>query len=111
MACEGRVTAAHAQMCRLHLDAHDHLTTKIAELDALIAAAAAPFEAIIARLQTIPGVGRRTAEVIVAETGGDMARFATAARLGYHVTLTPPGDGNPPPTPATTPSATPHQAA
>jgi hypothetical protein len=47
---------------------------------ALIAEAAAPFEAIIARPVTIPGIGQRTAEVIIAETGGDMARFATAAR-------------------------------
>jgi transposase len=76
-------------MCRLHLDAPDHLTAKVAELDALIAAAAAPFAAIIARLQTIPGAGRRTAEVIVAETGGDMARFATAARLAAWAGLAP----------------------
>ena len=89
MACDGRFTAAHAQMCRLHLDAYDHFTAQIAELDALITAAAAPFEAIIARLQTIPGVGRRTAEVIVAETGGDMARFATAARLAAWAGLAP----------------------
>ena len=33
------------------------------------------------------------------------------ARLGYQVTLTPPGDGSPPPAPTTTPSDTPHQAA
>jgi transposase len=89
MACDGRFTAAHAQMCRLHLDAYDHFTAQIAELDALITAAAAPFQAIIARLQTIPGVGRRTAEVIVAETGGDMARFATAARLAAWAGLAP----------------------
>jgi transposase len=89
LACDGRFTGAHAQMCRLHLDAHDHLTAKIAELDQLVAAAAAPFEAIIARLITIPGVGRRTAEVIVAETGGDMARFATAARLAAWAGLAP----------------------
>jgi transposase len=89
MACDGRFTAAHAQMCRLHLDAYDHFTAQIAELDALITAAAAPFEAIIARLQTIPGVGRRTAEVIVAETGGDMARFTTAARLAAWAGLAP----------------------
>jgi len=76
-------------MCRLHLDAHDHLSATIAELDALIAPAAAPFEAIIARLVTIPGVGRRTAEVIVAETGGDMARFATATRLAARAGLAP----------------------
>ena len=68
-------------MCRLHLDAHDHLSAKIAELDALIAAAATPFEAIIARLVTIPGVGQRTAEVIVAETGGDMALHSADVSL------------------------------
>ena len=94
MACDGRFTAAHAQMCRLHLDAYDHLAGKIAELDALVAAAAAPFAALIARLVTIPGVGRRTAEVIIAETGGDMARFATAARLAAWAGLAP-GDNQP----------------
>src|SRR6266699_4761775 len=39
MACDGRFTAGHGQMCRLHLDAYDHLTAKIAELDALVAEA------------------------------------------------------------------------
>jgi transposase len=80
-ACDARFTGGHGQMCRLHLDACDHLTAKIAEADALIAEAAAPFAAVIARLTTIPGIGQRTAEVIVAETGGDMARSATSARL------------------------------
>ena len=28
MACDGRFTAGHAQMCRLHLDAYDHLTAR-----------------------------------------------------------------------------------
>ena len=81
MACDGRFTRSHAQMCRLHLDAYDHLTGQIAELDALVAEAAAPFGRLIARLVTIPGIGRRTGGVIIAETGGDMARFATPARL------------------------------
>ena len=89
MACDGRFTASHGQMCRLHLDAYDHLTAQIAGLDALIAEAAAPFAAIIARLVTIPGIGQRTAEVIIAETGGDMARFATAARLAAWAGLAP----------------------
>ena len=89
MACDGRFTAGHGQMCRLHLDAYDHLTTQIAELDKLVAEAAAPFERLIARLVTIPGIGQRTAEVIVAETGGDMARFATAARLAAWAGLAP----------------------
>ncbi len=32
-------------------------------------------------LQTIPGVGRKVAETIVAETGADMARFPTPTQL------------------------------
>lgn len=89
MACDGRFTAGHAQMCRLHLDAYDHLTAQIATLDELVAMAVAPFEAVIARLVTIPGIGRRIAEVIVAETGGDMARFASPARLAAWAGLAP----------------------
>jgi transposase len=89
MACDGRFTAAHAQMCRLHLDARDHLTAQIAGLDELVAQAAAPFQHLIARLVTIPGIGPRTAQVIVAETGGDMSRFATSARLAAWAGLAP----------------------
>src|SRR6266702_2908166 len=89
MACDGRFTAAHAQMCRLHLDAYDHLTAQIAELDQLVAEAAAPFAAVIARLVTIPGIGQRTAQVIVAETGADMSRFSSPARLAAWAGLAP----------------------
>ena len=89
MACDGRFTAAHAQMCRLHLDARDHLTAQITGLDMLVAEAAAPFARLIARLVTIPGIGQRTAQVIVAETGGDMTRFATPAHLAAWAGLAP----------------------
>jgi transposase len=89
MACDGRFTDSHGQMCRLHLDAHDHLGAQIAELDALVARAAEPFAAVIARLVTIPGIGPRTAQVIVAETGGEMTRFATSARLAAWAGLAP----------------------
>jgi Transposase IS116/IS110/IS902 family len=40
-----------------------------------------PFTRQIDQLQTIPGVGQATAEVIIAETGADMSRFRTAAHL------------------------------
>jgi hypothetical protein len=94
MACDGRFTAAPAQMGRLHLDAGGHLTAKIAELDWLAAEAAAPFARLITRLTTIPGIGQRTAEVIVASTGGDMSRFPAAARLAAWAGLAP-GDNEP----------------
>jgi transposase len=45
----------------------------------------------IARLVTIPGVGQRTAEVIVAQTGGDMTRSPTAAHLAAWAGLAPIG--------------------
>ncbi len=38
-------------------------------------------EAALDRLDTIPGVGRRAAERIVAEIGTDMSRFPTAGHL------------------------------
>ncbi len=47
------------------------------EIDRLVA----PFEPILAKLDTIPGVDRKAAVTIVAETGGDMSRFATAGHL------------------------------
>jgi transposase len=89
MACDGRFTAGHAQLCRIHLDAYDLLTTQIATLDQLVAKAAEPFEPVIARLMTIPGIGQRIAQVIVAETGGDMARFTSSARLAAWAGLAP----------------------
>jgi transposase len=88
MACDGRFTAGHAQLCRLHLDAYDLLTGQIATLDQLVAAAA-PFGTVIGRLVTIPGIGQRIVEVIVAETGGDMARFASSTRLAAWAGLAP----------------------
>ena len=40
-------------------------------------------------LQTIPGVGLKTAQVIIAETGGDMAQFPTAAHLAAWAGVAP----------------------
>src|SRR5260370_930976 len=97
MACDGRFTESHAQMCRLHLDAYDHLGAQVADLDLLVAEAAAPFARLIARLVTIPGVGQRTAEVIVAETGGDMTRFPTPPGLHRHPRHRHPRLPGPPP--------------
>jgi transposase len=53
----------------------------IDQLTARIEEAMAPFRPVLDLLDTIPGVNRAVAEVIVAETGGDMSRFPTAAHL------------------------------
>jgi transposase len=43
----------------------------------------------IERLQTIVGVGRRSAEVLVSEIGVDMSKFATSAHLASWARLCP----------------------
>jgi len=48
-----------------------------------------PFESIVELLDTIPGVGRQTAEMIVSEIGVDMSRFPTAAHLAAWAGLAP----------------------
>jgi transposase len=55
----------------------DYLDGAIAELSAAIAERLSPFEDELARLDEITGVGRWTAEVIIAELGTDMTRFPT----------------------------------
>ena len=87
-ALDGRFTDHHALLCRMMLNRIDGVDATVAALDEQIAAATECFAETINRLIAIPGVARRTAEVIVAETGADMSRFPTAADLaswGRHV--------------------------
>lgn len=69
-----------------HIDALDEL---IADLDAEIAERLRPFQAVIERLDTIPGVGERTAQVILAEVGPEVSRFESAAQLASWAGLCP----------------------
>jgi hypothetical protein len=70
-ALDGTFTDHHAFMCRHYLDQIDHLDTVIAALDARIAKLMGEHDQDIQNLDTIPGIGRRAAEIIIAETGGD----------------------------------------
>jgi transposase len=69
-----------------HLDELDGL---IAEVSAEIAERVRPCEDAVTRLDGIPGVGRTTAEVRVAEIGTDMTRFPTDAHLASWAALCP----------------------
>jgi len=61
----------------------------IERLDAEVEDRLAPFAAAVDRLDTIPGVGRRTAEILVAEMGLDMGRFPTAGHLASWAGMCP----------------------
>jgi transposase len=74
-ALEGRFSSHHALLVS-HLLAHiDYLDETIASLSTEIEERLRPFEHELELLETIPGVGRRTAEVMLAELGPDMSRF------------------------------------
>jgi transposase len=75
LALEGRFSGHHALLVS-HLLAHiDYLDETIASLSAEIEERLRPFERQLELLETIPGVGRLTAEVMLAEFGPDMSRF------------------------------------
>jgi transposase len=67
----------------------DFLDESIERLSADIATMLAPFASAIDLLDTIPGVNRRTAEVILAECGADMSRFGSAQRLASWAGICP----------------------
>lgn len=80
-ALEGRFDQLHAVWIGAILAHLDFLDEQIASLTETIGEQIAPFEKAVELLCTIPGVQRRTAEVIIAEIGIDMNVFPTAKEL------------------------------
>ena len=88
-ALEGHFDAHHAQLARSILDRLDRVEQDMVELDVAIEAGCSSWGHQIELLQTIPGVGPKVAQVIIAETGGDMSKFPSAAHLAFaHSILT-----------------------
>lgn len=96
-ALRGRFREHHAVLIGLCLDHAAHIEAAIATLDgrvdALFAAnqseAGVPFDRARDHLDTITGVGKRAAEVIIAEIGVDMSRFPTAGHLASWAGMAP----------------------
>ena len=92
LALEGRVTAHHRFLLAALMDQVRHLEEQIARFTARVAEVMRPFEAALSRLVRIPGMGRQSAEVIVAELGADMAKFPTAGHLASWAGMCPGND-------------------
>ncbi|GAA3164104.1 IS110 family transposase [Blastococcus jejuensis] len=88
-ALTGHFNAQHAQLARTMLHRLELIEDALDELDAVIAEATRPWAHQLELLQTIPGVGPKVAQVILAETGGDMSRFPSAAHLASWAGLAP----------------------
>jgi len=91
-ALRGRLTEHHRFMLTQAMAQLDHLERQIAAFDARIRELTRPFQEAIRRLMTIPGIGQRVAEIILAEIGADMSRFPSAAHLASWAGMCP-GNG------------------
>jgi transposase len=67
----------------------DYLDEVIERVSTEITARLGPVQTAVERLDSIPGVGQRTAEVLVAELGTDLGRFPTAAQLASWAGMCP----------------------
>ncbi|MFN2609184.1 MAG: transposase, partial [Acidimicrobiales bacterium] len=85
----GRFEEHHGLLLRMHLDHLDQLSAIIDRLDGEVERLMAPFDEAATRLLSIPGVAKRSAEVIVAEIGVDMSRFPNPAHLASWAGLCP----------------------
>jgi transposase len=88
-ALEGRVKPHHRFGLTELLCQIDSLDETVARFDAQIQAISGPFEEAVGLLDTIPGIARHTAEMIVAEIGTDMGRFPSADHLASWAGVAP----------------------
>jgi transposase len=88
-ALAGRISGHHRLLLTTHLAHVDFLDEEIARLSAEIAQRLRPVEEAMQRLDTIPGVDRHTAEVLLAELGTELARFPSAAHVASWAGMCP----------------------
>jgi transposase len=82
-------TAEHAALLAAMLARIDQITTEIGRLTEVLEHLLAPHEEQLQQAESMPGWGRRSAQDAIAETGVDMARFATGAHLASWAGRTP----------------------
>ncbi|MGO9218606.1 MAG: IS110 family transposase [Streptosporangiaceae bacterium] len=80
-ALTGHFDDHHAFICQMMLQRIDGLSAQITQLDARIEQQSAPFAHQVAQLDEVAGVGKTSAQELIAEIGTDMSRFPTPAHL------------------------------
>ena len=88
-ALQGRFTGHHALLVGQMLAQIDFLDETIQTLSERIEELTRPFSRELELLDTIPGVDKRAAEMLLAEIGPDMSRFPTDAHLASWAGMCP----------------------
>lgn len=88
-ALSGKLNDHHRWMLRLLLDQLDTGEKFIARLDERIAELTRPQKPVLEKLDAIPGIDRRIAEVLIAEIGPDVTPFPSDAHLASWAGLCP----------------------
>ena len=88
-ALRGLVGSHQQMLLQSQLRNIDFLEAEIARVDREVAKRIRPCEDALKRLDEIPGVGRRSAEEILAEIGTDVSRFPSAAHLASWAKVCP----------------------
>jgi len=92
LALEGSFGSHQRFLLGKQLDQLEFLDRQIADLNLEVEQRLRPFEALLARLDAIPGIGSRNAEQILVEVGTDMSRFPSAAHFASWAKLCPGND-------------------
>ena len=85
----GRFTPHHAFLITEQLSQLDYLEEAIERVSTEITQRLADDQAALELLDTIPGVGRRAAEILLAEMGTDLSRFPSAKHLASWAGMCP----------------------
>lgn len=88
-ALSGHFGPHHAVTARQILDHVDFLDARIASVSQHVTQRMVPFAAAIELLIEVPGISRISAEIVIAETGGDMSRFPSPAHLASWAGVAP----------------------
>ena len=85
----GRFTSHHAFLITEHLSQLDYLEETMERVSAEIAHRLAAEQTALELLDTIPGVGQRAAEIILAEIGTELSHFPSAQHLASWAGMCP----------------------
>lgn len=88
-AVDGFLTPLQKQLIRQVVAHIDDMTKRIGEMDTLVKQYMGEYEEAIEKLDEIPGIGKQSAETILAETGLDMSRFPSEKHLSSWAGLSP----------------------